>query len=385
MIHTLKCPSCAAPFEFEDEQDRATRRCPFCGNTVVVPDSMRRPQVHVSSFSFDARPRVRVRPAAVIVPIVIIVLVFVGVAGMSVYMGLRSATTGADGRPTFTVNIPTPPPGLVGDAKNAKSSAANVLLKFGSEGTGPGYFKDARSIAVDGEGRIYVGEYTGGRIQVFDPSGKFITQWTADPELPLRSMAVDRRGTVYVAQRGELRKFEGLTGEPLGKVPFKDNGFDDVVALPDGGLLAAWVRASSDDIVRFDASGRVTLQLTKAISSQSRRSELDVRLAADGAGNIYALGTFNDAVFKFSPDGRYVTRFGGDGDQPGQFRAPSSVAADNRGRVYVTDFKGVQVFDENGRYIDTFDVEGAASGMAFNDQNELFVVARTQVFKFAVK
>ena len=41
-------------------------------------------------------------------------------------------------------------------------SFATILLKFGEEGIGPGMFKDARSIAVDGSGRIYVGEYSGG-------------------------------------------------------------------------------------------------------------------------------------------------------------------------------------------------------------------------------
>jgi NHL repeat. len=55
-------------------------------------------------------------------------------------------------------------------------------MEFGSEGIGPGMFTSASSIAVDGSGRIYVGEYDDGRIQVFDPEGKFITQWMAAPK-----------------------------------------------------------------------------------------------------------------------------------------------------------------------------------------------------------
>jgi len=84
-----------------------------------------------------------------------------------------------------------------------------------------------------------------------------------------------------------------------------------------------------------------------------------------------------------SPDGRFLTQFGGDGDEPGQFRAPGAIAVDNQGRVYVADFKGVQIFDPNGRYLNTIKVKGAASGLAFNERGELFVVARTQVLKFA--
>jgi sugar lactone lactonase YvrE len=94
------------------------------------------------------------------------------------------------------------------------------------------------------------------------------------------------------------------------------------------------------------------------------------------------LGTFNNAVFKFGPDGKYINRFGGDGDERGQFRAPQAIAVDGRGRVYVSDMKGIQRFDADGRYLDLFRADGStASGMVFNDRNELFVVAREKVIK----
>ena len=388
MLHTLKCPSCAAPVDYEDESAKSTFRCPFCNSTVVVPESMRRgedPQVIVSTF--DLRQRKPKRTGALILIPVVIIVFLIGIFAVVIFSINRSIPT----RVTHVTNLQIPNlsgmfPPLPGSSKSSGSGFATIAMQFGSKGTGPGYFEDARSIAVDGEGRIYVGEYTGARIQVFDSTGKFITQWTADPDMPLRAIAADRKGTVYVVQRGEIKKYEGTTGAPLGKVSHSGgNGFDDVAVLADGSILAAWVRASGDHIVRFDPSGRTTLSVQKAISGQSRRSELNMRLAADGTGNIYALGTFNDAVFKFSPDGRFQTRFGSVGDQPGQFRAPGAIAVDNQSRIYVTDFKGVQVFDSNGRYIDTFDVEGAASGLVFNDKNELFVVARTQVFKFNLK
>ena len=263
---------------------------------------------------------------------------------------------------------------------------ASVALKFGSEGIGPGMFKDARSIGVDGAGRIYVGEYSNsGRIQVFDAEGKFITQWMVDAKMPLRDLTADRKGTVYVVQRGEISRFEGESGNLLGKVQYNGSGrtdFDNARSLPDGGMIAV---VNNEDIVRFNAGGQVVRTISKSVSGQTDRSELDASVAADGLGNVYVLGSFNDAVFKYSPEGRFLNKFGGDGDGAGQFRAPQAIAVDGQGRVYVSDIKGIQVFDADGRYLETFKVEGnVAFGMVFNDKNELFVAARTQVIKYTL-
>ena len=124
--------------------------------------------------------------------------------------------------------------------------------------------------------------------------------------------------------------------------------------------------------------------IRKAISSASGDSELDTKVAVDGLGNIYALGTFNNGVFKFGPDGKFLNRFGDAGDQPGQFRAALSIAVDGKGRVYVSDIKGVQVFDSNGRYLNAFKPETTAFGMLFNDKGELFIAARNRVLKYSI-
>ncbi|MDQ3804064.1 MAG: hypothetical protein M3416_09575, partial [Acidobacteriota bacterium] len=331
--------------------------------------------------------RVRVSP---VVPLVIVgvILAFVGAI---VYSVVRTVTSVADSvtrsipppQPPRIV-VPMPPPGLLGEPKPSAPAYANEVLKFGAEGIGPGSFSDARSIAVDGEGRIYVGEYTGGRIQVFDAAGKFLTQWFADRSMPLRGLAADRGGTVYVVQRGKIQRFEGTTGRPLGEVAYsRDLGFDDVTVAADGGLVAAWDH-HTDDIVRFDAAGKPVKVINKAISGQTDRSELNLRVAVDGTGNLYALGTFNDAVLKYTPEGRFVNKFGGSGGEPGQFRAAHAIAVDNKGRVYVSDSKGIQVFDSNGRYLDVFKPAPVSFGMVFNDNNELFIAARTQVIKCAL-
>jgi len=54
-------------------------------------------------------------------------------------------------------------------------SFANPLLSFGEEGTGAGMLNDPRSVGVDRSGNIYVGDYSDGRIQIFDAQGNFQT------------------------------------------------------------------------------------------------------------------------------------------------------------------------------------------------------------------
>ena len=386
MLHALKCPSCSAPVDYDDDNHSRTLRCPFCNNTIVAPGDAggrRPPQVSVNTVGVGRGDSAAVvRRALLVVPVVIIagLVVTAVVAYKLVSDTTRQATRTIEVRQNDVAK--TVPPRTNVEPK--APGFATVALKFGGEGIGPGLFTDARSIAVDGEGRIYVGDYTGGRIQVFDPAGKFITQWMVDAKMPLRGMAADRKGNVYIVQRGKILRYEGASGKQLGELSYAEGtGFDDVVVTADGGLVAAF-RRHSDDIVRFDSSGGVVRTMRGAISSQTDRSELNMRVAVDGLGNVYALGTFNEAVLKFTPEGRFVTRIGSEGEQPGQFRAAGAVAVDSQGRVYVSDIKGVQVFDTNGRYLETFKPGGNASGMVFNDRNELFIAARTQVLKLAL-
>jgi len=316
----------------------------------------------------------------VLIPVIGVIIGAIAMGGFLVPLITRVR------RPSVTPASTKKAPPVLGSKTQPNANAfANTTLDFGSEGIGPGMFKDARAIAVDAAGKIYVGEYSGGRIQVFDQEGKFLTQWMVDPKMPLTGMAADRNGVVYVVQSGTISRHEGATGNLISKVAYSEGwGFDDVRVAADGGLIASWYK-NRDDIVRFNSSGQVVRTIRAAISSVTDDSELDTQVTIDGLGNIYALGSFNNAVFKFSPDGKFLTRFGDAGDQSGQFRAPSAIVVDGKGRVYVSDFKGVQVFDSNGRYLATFNPGGTASGMVFNDKNELFIAARTHVLRLALK
>jgi hypothetical protein len=330
--------------------------------------------------AFQSPPQVRT--SSCLKPLLILLLIFLVFGGTIAFIISYTTSTIRD---AVISRIPTLPVVTSNSGSSTSSGFATVALEFGSEGIGAGQFKDARSIGVDGQGRIYVAEYMGGRVQVFDAQGKYITEWTVDAKMPLRGMAVDRRGTVYIVQKGVITRYEGVTGKSLGSLSYSGgNNFDDVAATQDGGLVAA-TSGSSDDIVRFNSSGQAVQTIRKAISGQTERSELNMRLATDGLGNIYALGSFNNGVFKFTREGRFITRIGSTGNEPGQFRALSALAVDGQGRIFVSDTKGIQVFDTDGRYLDTFKVpNNVAFGLIFNDHSELLSASRNKVFKFTI-
>ena len=383
-MQTFDCPKCGAPVSYEPNAfGSGNIKCAYCQSQLSLPHHGHPARI-ISQIDINVGPHVAAtaKSAAwvmVLIPVLIVVLIVGGVLA-GVFGALAPLM-----RSTNRATTPGAGPGGVplgsrsGDPANA---FAREVLKFGSEGIGPGMMTDARSIGVDGNGNIYVGEYLGGRVQVFDAKGTFVTQWMVDRKMPLRGMAVDRKGTVYIAQRGTITRYDGQTGNSLGDM--EGNGFDDVRATPDGGLIAASYRSGSDNVMRFNSSGNATLTIPKAISTVADRSELNTRVAVDGLGNIYALGTFAEAVFKFSPEGKFLNRFGGGGDGAGQLRAAQAIAVDGKGRVFVSDIKGIQVFDSDGRYLTVFKADGIAFGMVFNDQNELVVAARNKVVKLAL-
>src|SRR4029453_16746281 len=101
---------------------------------------------------------------------------------------MRLGTKGVSGSSQTTFNLPTDigfaPNGDIyitdgyGGARVVKFSRdGKYLLEFGKRGDGPGEFRLPHNLVVDAQGRVYVSDRDNQRIEVFDSSGKFLTQW----------------------------------------------------------------------------------------------------------------------------------------------------------------------------------------------------------------
>ena len=267
---------------------------------------------------------------------------------------------------------PTPVP-------SATEAFAYQLFSFGKTGTDQGSFASVRAIAVDpSNSTIFAANYEGGRVQAFDPQGKYITEWVVPGNNPLiQDMAADHKGNLFIVVSGNILVYnaQGKLQSTIKPASLQDH-YEDVAVLKDGSLM---VVSFGENILHITTTGKVLSRIDKAISHVIGKPELDSKIAVDGSGNTYLLGSFSNSIFIFSAQGKFIRRFGSDGDQAGQLRAPLALAIDPKGRIFVSDFKGVQVFSNDGTYNNVLKVRGAVFGLAFDDQGSLYLSSNSEI------
>jgi DNA-binding beta-propeller fold protein YncE len=103
----------------------------------------------------------------------------------------------------------------------------NYLDSWGKRGDGPGEFYTVHSIGVDSKGRVYVSDRENSRVQIFNPQGEFLKQWThlgatqglfitPRDELWITTQRKNLSKTTYDTLAGRIMKIEIETGKVLG-------------------------------------------------------------------------------------------------------------------------------------------------------------------------
>jgi sugar lactone lactonase YvrE len=77
------------------------------------------------------------------------------------------------------------------------SRDGKYLGQFGKRGSGPGEFIQPHALALDSQGRLFVGDRSNNRIQILTADGKFIAEW-AQFSRP-SGIFIDRNDMMYVA------------------------------------------------------------------------------------------------------------------------------------------------------------------------------------------
>jgi DNA-binding beta-propeller fold protein YncE len=87
------------------------------------------------------------------------------------------------------------------DTANARilkfSKDGKFIKAIGKKGTGPGEFAQPHALAMDSQGRLFVGDRSNNRIQILDQDGKYITEWTQFSRPS--GIYIDKNDVIYVA------------------------------------------------------------------------------------------------------------------------------------------------------------------------------------------
>jgi DNA-binding beta-propeller fold protein YncE len=81
-------------------------------------------------------------------------------------------------------------------------------------------------------------------------------------------------------------------------------------------------------------------------------------------------------IMKFTKDGKFIKEWGKMGTAPGEFRTPHALAFDSRGRLFVADRGNhrIQIFDQDGKLLETFVQFGRVSGLYIDKDDTLYAI-----------
>jgi len=198
-----------------------------------------------------------------------------------------------------------------------------------------------------------------------DPEGNVVASFGAGLIAWPHGMDVDHEGNVWVADaRGpnarELEQFPDARNVGHSVIKFSPEGeVLLVLGTPgEGGEPPTHLYEPNDVLVAPDG----TIFVAEGHNAQF----LDEASGPDAVGRIS----------KWSPDGTLIKTWGTWGYEEGQFRGPHSLAMDSQGRLFVADRgnRRIQIFDQDGNYLDTWYQFSRISGLHINADDVLYAI-----------
>ena len=194
-------------------------------------------------------------------------------------------------------------------------NTGEVLANFGG-----GLMVTPHGIHVDSDGNVWVTDFAG------NPDGTKGHQ------------------VFKFSPSGEVLLTLGTAGQP-GTGPNQFNQPNDVITGPDGSI--------------YVADGHGGQGMTSNAAMQAGREA--------GA---------TARVLKFSADGTFIKEWGQIGVLHGEFRTPHALAFDSRGRLFVADRGNhrIEIFDQDGNYLESRYMYGRISGMFITPDDMLYAI-----------
>jgi len=261
-------------------------------------------------------------------------------------------------------------------ARTAAQTPPPFVLTWGTNGSGPGQFSGAGSIALGPTGNLYVADGFNNRIQVFDADGNYLMQWgsagTGNGQFNYPGgIAVDAQGIVYVCENGD--RVQTFTSNGTFITKWGSTGTNDgQFKLPRGIAVDAnsnvfVIEQTNQRVQKFTSAG-VFVAKWGTFGSGNGQFNNPWGIAVDGSGNVYVPETNNNRVQKFTNSGAFILKWGSSGSGDGQFSNPRGIEVDAGGNVYVTEYLNnrIQQFTDTGVFVTKWGTNGSANGQFVN-------------------
>jgi hypothetical protein len=387
----LICPQCGGAITNYLPRDNFAV-CGYCETKFVIEPERSKPAIQ--SESVFSSPKNSNNSSNIFIGVIVALgLVFSGIILLGIALsGKKEPQTNYS---IYSTPYRTPIP-----AVTVTPTPNPNLLEFGGKGTGKGMFNDADAIAVDSKGRIYVADDTL-RVQQFDEKGNFLKLWQIDSETQfykrarsIQKIAVDDQDRLYVQVGGVIFVYENASSDPLKAIYFSPDAILDFALRSDGGKLFVVTDDNIETLYHVNDKGKTVRKIVgfhtetaDAVLEPRTTGLAAIRLAVDGAGNIYSVYAFGDLgsyqlsynadelmIFRFTPEGKYINKFV-------ETYNSCDIEVDNQSRIYITNQDSINVYTNNGQPVSTISDLKGVDAFALDKQNNVFILNDNKVIK----
>jgi len=264
--------------------------------------------------------------------------------------------------------------GVSNGASQFETCTSTCRAGIGGDGAGQFSSSDAyfpTHVATDSSGDVYVADNFNDRIEEFSATGSFIK-------------AIGMAG----GGAGRLDSPYGVATDSSGDVYVADQGnerIDEFSAA--GAFIKAYGWGVLDYAKQFETCTTTTTCRSGIKGDGAGELDAPTGVATDSSGDVYVADYDNDRIEEFSPAGAFIKAIGMAGSGAGQLNAPLDVATDSSGDVYVA--------DEDNQRIDEFSAAGAfikaygagqleyPDGVATDSSGDVYVVDNQRIDEFS--
>jgi sugar lactone lactonase YvrE len=245
-------------------------------------------------------------------------------------------------------------------------------------------------MAVTSEGNLLVADQKVGAVFVFNTEtrdAKLIRNGFEATFGWINGVAVDDDGRIFVSD-GKLRRVLVLNKNWQVLDQIKGDFIDpNGIAIDTENRFVYVVDTQQDQVLVYDAD---SLKLLRRLGHTGKLHEMTApgdfaaptAVALDADGNVYVTDTLNNRVEIFDADGAFVSQFGKHCDGPGCFAHAKGIAVDSDGHIWVADpmLDLLQIFNREGQLLAFIGGHGNLLGQFSSLVGVIFDPKRNLVF-----